>query len=99
MYTKKQKTLAFLTCAAFIIVTLFFILFIVKEADHDCTGENCQVCACIHQAQQTLKQLRTGTAGATVYPSIITQYALALVCVFLAAPHTSLISQKVRLNN
>ncbi|ENZ05313.1 hypothetical protein [Enterocloster clostridioformis] len=99
MYTKKQKTLAFLTCATFILVALFSILFIVEEADHDCTGENCPVCACIHQAEQTLKQLGTGVAEAAAPAPIMAQFVLTLACVFLIVPFTTLVKQKVRLND
>lgn len=99
MYTKKQKTQAFLICTALIIVTLFSVLFIVKEAGHDCTGENCPVCACIRQAEQNLKQVGTGRIEAAVYPPVMAQSVLALVCVFLTVPCTTLISQKVRLND
>lgn len=99
MHTKKQRTLAFITCAVFIIVTLFSILFIVKEADHDCIGKNCPVCACIHKAEQTLKQLETGDTGRELIvpdlPSVIVTLSLAVLFI----PGISLISQKVRLNN
>lgn len=99
MYTKKQKTLVLLTCAIFILAILFSALFIAKEAEHDCTGESCSVCACIYRAEQTLKQLVTGTAVATVNILIMAQLTPVLVCVFLAAPCITLISQKVRLND
>lgn len=99
MYTKKQRTLAFLTCATFIIVTFFSILFIVKAADHDCTGENCPICICIHQAEQTLKRIGTGTMEVTDFLPAIELFVLVLACTFLLVPCTSLVSQKVRLND
>lgn len=99
VYTKKQKALAFLTCAVIIITTLFSIFFIVKEADHDCTGEGCQACACIRQAEQVLKQLGTGLAETAVSAPASAQSAIVLVCVFLFVCCTTLISQKVRLND
>lgn len=99
MYTKKQRTHAFMICVVFLIVTLFSILFIVKEADHDCKGEDCPVCACIHQAEQTLKQLGTGIAPTTGIQPAVIPFILTLISVFLFVPCTSLISQKVRLNN
>lgn len=99
MYTKKQRTLASLICAVFIIVTSFSLFFIVKEADHDCRGENCPICACIHQAEETLKQLGTGTVGVSAFLPFVETFVLALACTFLLVPCTSLISQKVRLNN
>lgn len=99
MYTKKQKILAAFICAVFILVTFFSVFFIVKEADHDCTGEGCPICACIHQAEETLKQLGTGTVGASDFQPAVAMFALALVCAFLFVPYTSLVSQKVRLND
>lgn len=99
MHTKKQKTLAFITCMAFIAVALFSMLFIVKEADHDCTGENCPVCACIHQAEQTLKQLGTGDTGRTLIVPALSSVIVAFSLAVLFTPCVSLISQKVRLNN
>lgn len=99
MHTRKQKRLAFIICMAFIATAFFSVLFIVKEADHDCTGENCPVCACIHQAEQTLKQLGTGDTGSTF---IIARSSFVIAPLFLAVlliPCVSLISQKVRLND
>lgn len=52
MDKKAQRILAGFTCAAFVIVAFFSLLFIAKEAHHDCTGEDCPVCACIHQADK-----------------------------------------------
>lgn len=99
MHTRKRKTLAFIICMAFIATAFFSVLFIVKEADHDCTGENCPVCACIHQAEQTLKQLGTGDTGSAF---IIARSFFVITPLFLAVlliPCVSLISQKVRLND
>ena len=99
MDKKAQRILAGFTCAAFVIVAFFSLLFIAKEANHDCTGEDCPVCACIHQAEQTLKQIGTGsseTAGAFApqFPLVV-----AFLCLPLFVPVVSLISQKVRMNN
>ena len=82
MDKKAQRILAGFTCAAFVIVAFFSLLFIAKEAHHDCTGEDCPVCACIHQAEQTLKQIGTGsseTAGAFA-PHF------AFLCLYLSLP-------------
>ena len=62
---ENKELLAGFTCAAFVVVAFFSLLFIAKEAHHDCTGEGCLVCACIHQAEQTLKQIGTGSAETT----------------------------------
>ena len=83
----------------FLFVTFASLFYIVEEANHHCTGEACPVCANIHQAEQTLRNLSTGTiVHAAVNPILI-------MCVLVIADHvlfiarTSLVSQKVRLNN
>ena len=57
------------------------------------------VCACIHQAEQTLKQIGTGSAETT--GAFVPQFPLivAFLCLPLFVPVVSLISQKVRMNN
>lgn len=99
MHTKKKRTLAFIICMAFIVTALFSILFIVKEANHNCTGDKCPICSCIHQAEQTLKQLVTGATAKvlSVNDSFFIITPLFLFILFI--PCTSLISQKVRLND
>lgn len=99
MTGKKKKTIAAITCILFIFVTFASLFYIVKEADHECTGEDCPICACVHQAQQMLKNLGTGTivwSGAfftIIYTSfVLFRYVYIVLC-------TTLISQKVRLND
>ncbi len=99
MHTKKQRTLAFIICMAMIATALFSMLFIVKESGHDCTGKDCPVCACIHQAARTLKLLGTGDAGRALP---VLDFFSAVAAFFLAplfVPCATLIDQKVRLNN
>lgn len=101
MYTKKQRIFAIIICTTFIIVTLFSILFIIKEADHDCAGEDCYVCECIHHAEQTLNQISQGYIGNGILifdiPLLIALFYIPIFILFM--PCISLISQKVRLNN
>ena len=99
MHTKKQKILASIICMAFVAAALFSMLFIIKEADHDCTGDNCPICACIHQAEQTLKQLGTGNAADELPSAGSFSDITLLFPVVLFLPCVSLISQKVRLND
>lgn len=99
MFTKKQKIRVSIVCAVFVIITFLSIFLIAGRADHDCRGENCPVCACIHQAEKTLQQLGNGTVEAIDFQPAIEISVLALACAFLFAPCTSLISQKVRLND
>lgn len=48
---KRMRTLLTLAVAA---ALLFSALFIIIEADHDCAGEDCAVCAVIAVCEKTL---------------------------------------------
>lgn len=65
---KRQKKAVILICMAFLFVMLASFFYIAKEENHNCTGEDCPVCACIHQAEQNLKNLGTGLAVAAMAP-------------------------------
>ena len=99
MTGKKKKCIAAIICILFVFVTFASLFYIVKEADHESTGENCPICACVHQAHQTLKNLGTGTIiwSGTIFTILFTLCVfMQYVCMIL---NTSLVSQKVRLND
>ncbi len=51
-----KRRLAAAILAAFVFVAVMASLFIViREVDHDCTGEGCPICAVIAVCQKTLK--------------------------------------------
>ncbi len=80
-------------------IMLFSAFYIAAEADHDCTGEDCPICACIVLCENTLHQI--GTGGSSLAAVIIPIFFL-LVSVFLfAVPflQETLVSRKIRLNN
>ena len=85
------------------ILMLFIILFsafyIAAEADHDCTVEDCPICACVQQCENTLHQMGDGIASCA---AVIIPIVFLLVFIFLFAPlfsQETLVSRKVRLNN
>lgn len=98
-YTKKQRLIAALICAACIFVPFLSSFYIVREADHDCTGAGCPICACIQQCEHHLKQIATGKVGemTTVTPALFLTVIVSLI--FCLVCCTTLVSQKVRLNN
>lgn len=61
--------------ALMLLVLLLFLLtsvfFIAHEADHDCTGEDCPVCALIQIAESNLRQLGTGAPAAAALISCV----------------------------
>ena len=97
MNTPKRIASALALLAAFIM--LFSVLYIALEADHDCCGEGCAVCAQLRACEDLLRNLLPAAAPA------------AAVCCFFALirafadtlcrpvqPHT-LIALKVKLSD
>ena len=70
-------------CILFLFVTFASLFYIVEEANHHCTGEACPVCANIHQAEQTLRNLSTGTiVHAAVNPILIMCVLVVVTTIF-----------------
>ena len=80
-------------------IVLFSAFYIAAEADHDCCGEDCPICACIHQCENILRGIGDGAAVrcAAVAPVILILFAAAFV--IAAFSQDTLVSRKVRLNN
>ncbi len=83
----------------FLAVLLFSAFFLAHEADHDCSGEDCPVCACIRQCENVLR--RIGSGAAALHAAILPALLLTLT-VFLRRPALcgeTPVSRAVRLNN
>lgn len=99
MNTKKKRVFSMAISILFLFVTFVSLFYIVKEENHNCTGEDCPICATIHQAEQTLRDLGAGTViHVTVNPMPLLS-VLAIAGQTFVVSSTSLVSQKVRLNN
>ncbi len=71
---EKRTRMAALIMACIIVLFIFAsVFFIAHEADHDCTGEDCPVCALIMQCENNLKQIGSGEAA------VVTAVATALI--------------------
>ncbi len=85
---------------AMMLVTLLFSAFYIAcEADHECCGEGCLICACIRQCENTLRGIGSGTEErlSAVYPVFPVLFA-AVLCAAAALSETP-VSRKARLNN
>lgn len=84
----------------FMVLTLLLsAAFIAKEAGHDCSGEDCPVCAVIAQCENTIRRIGSGLIP------VIAAVAVMLTVLQLPVLYTSMaqaftpVSQKVRMNN
>ncbi len=95
----KSKRLASVLAMLVAFIMLFSVLYIAFEADHDCCGEGCSVCAQIQVCKDLLRCLL-----ATVAPAATAWRLCALIRAFADAdrwsahPHT-LIALKVKLSD
>ena len=97
---KKQRIAAIIACFILMEVTFLSLFYIEKELNHDCTGEDCAVCICIHQAEAVLKNIGNGVS-LSIHAINIMLFTVCLgisVC-FILVFKISLISKKVRLND
>ncbi len=95
----KPKRFAAVLALLVAFLMLFSVLFIALEADHDCCGEGCAVCAQIRACEDLLRNLTTASVLAAAVWCLYTQcrvFADADRCAF--RPHT-LIDLKVKLSD
>ena len=95
----KPKQLAAMLALLLAFVMLFSVLFLALEADHDCCGEDCAVCAQLQLCEDLLRNLFTAALlllAAWCFRAVIR--ALARPDCRFARPHT-LIVLKVKLSD
>ena len=52
---KGKRTVAGIICIMMLVVLLFSAFYPVAEAGHECTGHDCEICACIRQCAELLQ--------------------------------------------
>ena len=97
--SKKQRIMSGIMSLMMLVIVLFSAFFIAAEAGHDCTGDDCPVCACIQQCERTLRGIGGGTAAQRALFVPILFVLMAVGAFAAAARRDTPVSQKVRLNN
>ncbi len=82
-----------------LLIILFSAFYLAAEADHECCGEDCAVCACIRQCADNLHGAgdRSVAEPAAAVTFILVLLAAALVVTSVS--QDTLVSMKIRLNN
>ena len=94
-----RTKLAIIACTILVFITVASSFYLVGKTNHICKGEDCPICACIQQAEQTLRNFGTGNlVNSCICIIIILQSRFALID-FTDVSSTSLVSRKVRLND
>ncbi len=90
---------ACIMAALMLLVLLYASSFIPAHIHHDCSGEDCPVCACIQHCENTLRAFGSNTQGGLI---LLIPVLLILLCISLPAvffTEDTPVSDKVRLNN
>lgn len=85
-----------LTLAA---VFVFSLAFTVFEADHDCEGEHCHICATIDVCGSLLRQAGNANAVKAAMAVVVLFVVVALIPVASDIPAATPVSDKVMLND
>lgn len=95
----KPKCLASALAVLLALVMLFSVLYIALEADHDCCGEDCLVCAQLRACEDLLRNLLLTAAllSAAVCFCALSRVIARAASRFVACH--SLIALKVKLSN
>ncbi|MCR4739541.1 MAG: hypothetical protein K5886_04680 [Lachnospiraceae bacterium] len=97
--TGRIKVTAGIMTFIMLVLVLFSSLFIALHADHDCTGEDCPICACIQQCENNIRGAGSDiTAASAVIMYVLAAFSLMSFAVSSFQPDTP-VSVKVRLNN
>ena len=91
-------------CVTAFLVTAVLLLsgfFIVTHIEHECTGEDCPVCAELQECAATIRLITeaAGTGAIVIFAYIITQKLLSSYQTGLYLCPVSLVSLKIRLDN
>ncbi|MBR6159141.1 MAG: hypothetical protein IKQ40_02475 [Lachnospiraceae bacterium] len=98
-YPYVKRITAFILAAMMIFIVMFSLIFITAHVHHECTGEDCPVCACIEMCESMLRQAGDGM---TVLPSVIIPIIASVFFCFLPVvtfAQDTLVSRKVRIND
>jgi hypothetical protein len=98
-YKFKRMIAARICAVSVILLVLLSEVFLVKEADHDCTGADCPICAVMEQCSSNIRLLGAGAGIAAIIllPLMVSFEMEENHPVFLV--FSSLVSQKIRMND
>ena len=97
--TGRRSPTAIALLMAILVVMLFSSCYIVLEADHDCCGACCPVCAVMQQCAANLEQLGAGQVIIIALAAVCCLFCHAIKYVCSAVSVETPITRKVRLND
>ena len=99
MVKKANRTVAGIISIMMLVVLLFSAFYPVVEAGHECTGHDCETCACIRQCAELLRHAGETLAFAVFFLLSCVVFHIALFSKPCLAFHKTPVEARVRLNN
>ena len=96
--TTRKKAAISLTIL-FVFVMLFSHIFVIAEADHECSGEDCPICEIIAIVSDTIKGLSLIGSAVVICAALVFGIVKSLYVNNEAQSVSSLITLKVKLSN
>ncbi|MCR4793540.1 MAG: hypothetical protein K5871_12410 [Lachnospiraceae bacterium] len=99
--TRKKNTgcLSVLIAFIFAFIMIAAVYYVATESDHECEGEECPVCECIHVCESILHETMDGAAEALIIIFMIIAFERELLRLSGGFPSGTLVSHRVRLND
>ena len=95
----RNRITAIVLCVFFIFSILFSVSFILREAEHDCVGENCPICYQISVCENTLKNLSLAVCAVAFATAFTYTLCRSISACTAVIPSYTLVSLKVKLTD
>ena len=100
MQNKKLNKVRIALAVLLLVFSIFSVINIALERNHECSGENCPICFVISTVEQNLKLLSLTAVFAATSPLFIASNKSVLISSkILLIKSNTLISQKIRIND
>ena len=93
---QRRRLLAGVMALAALLTLLLSAFYIAAEADHDCSGEDCVICAQLRQCEKLLCCAAALAVAAAVFAAVRLLFTARFACGFL---RQTPVSARVRLND
>ena len=94
---KTQKRITLVLVVLFLISIFLMRIYVIAEADHDCSGEHCPICETIAHIIEVEKELCTVVFTATILFVFSFIFVKTILVNFQKQIHYSLVKLKVQL--
>ena len=98
-FIKTKQLAAFLLSGLLLLFVVLSMAYTIQELEHDCTPEQCPICICVHELTRTYKQIASGLLTFSSFSLLTTFLRVVILLCLPLFVCTTLITQKVRMDN